>query len=145
MLIEDLLKGIIVQAWDVFISYSTKDRPVIEQISKDLQDQHITVWVDFEQIEPGDVLVRNIENALSKCRFGLICYSRNQLKSVWCNAEYEVLLTKMMNKVDTDTKLMPLIIDDLKIDELPMFAKRLRCVRYSDKEEYGKLLKVLKK
>ncbi|HYT43935.1 MAG TPA: toll/interleukin-1 receptor domain-containing protein, partial [Methylomirabilota bacterium] len=50
--------------YDVFISYSSKDQPIIERLAQDLKAAGISYWVDSEQITFGDSITGKIEEGL---------------------------------------------------------------------------------
>lgn len=148
--IESLLSGIEVEQretdyqWDVFISYSSKDADIVETILDDLKRHGITYWLDKEEILPGDHITRSIESGLKNSRFVMPCFSQNQLKSGWCQAEFEAALTSILSG-KSKQKILPLILDDLNPDDIPPLISNIKWVRYSDKEGYKEILKRLKK
>jgi hypothetical protein len=147
--IEQLLSGIEIEKeethyeWDVFISYSSKDFRIIKTIIEDLKKHRITYWWDDEQIKHGESIMPHIEKGLKGSRVVLACFSHNQLKSGWCRAEYEAVLEKVISGT-TNQKVLPLILDDLTKDEMPILVSNRKFGRYSDKEEFNKILKELK-
>lgn len=130
--------------WDVFISYSSSDKPLVGKITTDLKSNGITYWLDYEQIEPGDKMIQSIEKGLKGSRFVLCCFSRNQLKSGWCRAEYESILDDVINGT-THQIVIPLILDNLKYKKVPPLIRRLKFERYSDPIGYQNILNRLKK
>jgi beta-lactamase class D len=40
--------------YDVFLSYSSKDRKVVRQLAKRLKKDGVRVWFDEWEIKPGD-------------------------------------------------------------------------------------------
>lgn len=129
--------------WDVFISYSTSDRPLVEEIASDLKSNEITYWLDLEQIKPGDHIMQTIVKGLQGSRFVLCCFSHNQLKSGWSRVEYETILNEGITNT-TGQKVLPLILDDLKHDDVPLLIRSYKCERYSDPIGYQNILKRLK-
>ena len=148
--LDQLLSGIEIERedtryiWNVFISYSSKDRPIIETIIGDLNNNRITYWWDKEKLLAGDLVLQTIEKGLQGSRFVLACFSRNQLESGWCHAEYETILSEVFSG-GTDQKVLPLILDDLTHKELPQFIRGLKYEKYSNTDGYRNILKRLKK
>jgi hypothetical protein len=130
--------------WDVFISYSSKDKQIIKKIAADLKRNRISYWLDEDQIEPGDSIAQTIEQGLQRSRFVLCCFSRNQLKSGWSRAEYEAILNKILGG-STNQIVVPLMLDDLTGEEIPLLISSYKFERYSDPKGYQKILKRLKK
>jgi len=82
---------------DVFISYSSKDKKIIDRITADLKAKNVAYWIDFEQIKPGDSIIGRIEHGLASCENILLCYSQHQLESGWCRAEYKAYLFDVLS------------------------------------------------
>jgi hypothetical protein len=40
--------------YDVFLSHSSKDKPVVRELAARLKKDGVRVWLDEEQIKPGD-------------------------------------------------------------------------------------------
>ena len=40
--------------FDVFLSHSSKDKPVVRELAARLQKDGIRVWLDEKQIKPGE-------------------------------------------------------------------------------------------
>jgi uncharacterized membrane protein YkvA (DUF1232 family) len=60
----------------VFISHSWKDKTKAEKLTRYLERfQSIDVWMDSRNLDPGDVLSKEIENALKQMDFVLLVWS----------------------------------------------------------------------
>lgn len=130
--------------YDVFISYSSKDFSIIQKVINDFKNNNITYWIDIEQIEPGDHITPQIEKALNNSRYVMPCFSRNQLKSGWSRVEYSAILHKTLSTTSCHQKVVPLIIDDLEPNELPLLTIDILYTKLSDSRAYQKLLDFLK-
>lgn len=142
--IDDLLTGIKNYKWDLFISYSSKDKGIIKEIISDCKRYGISYWMDREEVVPGDRITDVIEEGLKNSRSFMACFSKNQLKSGWCRAEYKAVWRKIIDG-KSKQKIFVLILDDLDPDDLPFWAIDIEYVRYSDKEGYKRLFKKLQK
>lgn len=144
--VKDLLNGIEAEnvrkkkfAWDVFISYSSLDKEVIQKIARDLQVRGIIYWIDEEQINPGDRFIQKITEGLQNSRFILPCISVNQRKSGWASTEYETILNKIISGV-SEQRVLPLILDDTADADVPPLLSVYRCERFRVAEQYSRLL-----
>ncbi|MFY9610838.1 MAG: toll/interleukin-1 receptor domain-containing protein [Blastocatellia bacterium] len=54
--------------FDVFLSHSSRDKPWATQLAASLEKQGLTVWLDQDQIRPGDDFMKAIERGISQCR-----------------------------------------------------------------------------
>lgn len=125
--------------WEIFISYASKDYSIVEKIVSDLKIRGIRYWLDREQINPGDSFPEKIAEGLQKSRCVLTCFSRNQLQSGWCRVEYTAVLNEVISG-RTGQKVIPLILDDLKQEEIPILLRFYGSERLSDTRGYQKLL-----
>lgn len=73
----------------VFLSYSRKDSPVMEQVRQALRDAGLSVWTD-EGIEPGTPLWKDsIEEAIENAACMVVLLSPDAKKSIWVKRELE--------------------------------------------------------
>lgn len=49
-----------------FISYSSKDRRFVRKLVGDLEAGGVVVWIDEEQITPGDSITEKLAAGISK-------------------------------------------------------------------------------
>jgi hypothetical protein len=42
--------------YDVFISHSSKDKPVVRELANRLKQDGLRVWLDEWEIQPGDMI-----------------------------------------------------------------------------------------
>src|SRR6185369_16592896 len=72
----------------IFISYSSTDRPYVDQLVAVLQQAGIAVWYD-PKIAPGDRYIQVIENALDNCSAVVLVMTRASKASRWVESECE--------------------------------------------------------
>ena len=56
--------------FDVFLSHSAKDKAVVRDVAARLKQDGVRVWLDEEQIKPGDSIPAKIEDGLEHSPFG---------------------------------------------------------------------------
>jgi internalin A len=149
--VKDLLDGIESEnsrmkkyLWNTFICHSSIDKPIVREIVQNLQAQNISYWVDEEQINFGDSIIRKISDGLNSSQSIIVCASANQLKSGWAREEYEIILHKMIGN-KTDQQVFILILDDIDDKDIPPFLSHKAHVTYKNKSEYNKFLAYLRK
>ena len=64
-------------SYDVFLSHSAKDKPVVRELAQRLKADGLRVWFDEWEIRPGDQISRRIEDGLEKSRTLVLCMSAN--------------------------------------------------------------------
>jgi len=129
--------------WNSFLCHSSKDMLAIKKIIKDFQELEISYWIDKEQIKPGDNIIEQITYGLESSSVIIACISSNQLNSGWCRTEYESILQKIISKKTTQ-KIIPLLLEDIFEEQIPLMLRVYRHERYFVSEEYQNLLSFLK-
>lgn len=82
---------------DVFISYSSNDRPKVTRLVEELAEQGFKLWFDQEQILPGDDLVEKMAEGISKCKSFVVCLSPSFEKKPplsWVRMEFKMAIIK---------------------------------------------------
>ena len=65
----------------VFISHSSKDKPAVEQLARELRARGIDAWLDKWEIGPGDDIVASINAGLDAADAGIIVFSQHSRES----------------------------------------------------------------
>lgn len=99
---------------DIFISYSSKDRPWVQQFAKALVSRGWSVWWDRD-IPTGQTFDTIIEQALEGAKCAIVVWSENAVASKWVRSEAADALERMI--------LLPVRIDNAK---LPLEFRRLQ-------------------
>ena len=79
--------------YDVFLSHSAKDKPVVRDVAERLKKDGLRVWFDEWEIRPGDSIERTqsktakIEEGLERSRVLVLCRSANAFGSDWAQWE----------------------------------------------------------
>src|SRR5690349_1945663 len=71
---------------DIFISYSSKDRPWVEQFAKTLEARGWSVWWD-RNIPTGGSFNAVIRKELSAAKCAIVVWSEQSVESEWVQAE----------------------------------------------------------
>jgi TIR domain len=96
----------------VFISYSRRDRPFVDQLVNNLSLRGVKVWQDVKEIKPGANWAKEIQRALFEAAVLLFVASQNSAESSWMAYE----LTEYIEK---GGKIIPIILDDVGASQLP--------------------------
>jgi WD40 repeat protein len=103
---------------DVFISYSRKDIAFARLIQKSLQQSQVDTWIDWERIPVGEKWWTEICDAIQNANVFMFIISRNSIGSPVCKDEIDQALKN--NK-----RIIPILVDDLKPDDIKEFAPDL--------------------
>jgi hypothetical protein len=73
----------------IFISYSHRDTDFVSKFAQDLRSQVGSIWIDSENIVPGQYWDDEIEKGISEANVVLAMLSANTLSSPNCKDEYD--------------------------------------------------------
>jgi len=93
---------------DVFISHSSKDKPVADAICASLEQLSIRCWIAPRDIPPGAIWAESILNAIDDCKIMVLIFSASSNESPHVTRE----LTRAVSK--------SVIIIPFKIEDAPM-------------------------
>lgn len=96
--------------FDVFLSYSAKDRLVVRDIALQLKANKIKVWFDEWQLAIGDSIPHKIELGLESSRVLILCMSRNSFDSDWASIESGTF--RFRDPLNKGRRFLPLRLDD---------------------------------
>ncbi|MFN6483136.1 TIR domain-containing protein [Nostoc sp. DedQUE02] len=124
-------------AFDVFLSYSTKDKAVVHNLAKRLKNDAVRVWLDAWVIEPGDSIPLKVQQGVEQSRTLLMCMSPNYFKSEWGKLEHLSLLFR--DPTNTQRRFIPILIADC---ERPNIIAQFLYIDWRNTldESYDKLL-----
>lgn len=123
--------------YDVFLSHSHKDKPVVHELAERLKCDGARVWLDEWEISPGDMIGLKIEEALEKSRCLVLVLSKHAITSDWVTLERHTAVFR--DPVNRQRRLIPVRLDDVEIgDMLSQFA--YVDWRIASDDEYAKLL-----
>jgi len=126
----------------VFLSYVRQDKEKVKTVYHQLKSLGLNPWMDIENLQPGEIWVEKIEDAIKSSDLVLLCFSRASLnKSGFISKEIDIALKEYHNNKSNETILIPVKLDDSNIPpQLSMF-------QYADltnKEGWDKLINTLK-
>ena len=75
--------------FDAFLSYSRSDVAMAVKLKQALETRGLRVWMDRDEIRPGNQFVADIESALEICKSYLLLVSPNAVRSQWVAEEYQ--------------------------------------------------------
>ena len=104
--------------FDVFLSHSAKDKAVVRELAARLQRDGVRVWLDEEQIKPGDSIPAKIEAGLEHSRVLVLCMSANAFGSDWAQLEAGTCGRRNLrfrDPLNQERRFIPLRLDDAPI------------------------------
>lgn len=126
--------------YDIFLSYSHKDKDIAEKIYEELKIRKYIVWLDAKEIYPGDNLVKKISDGLENSRYLALLLTNNSVASRWVEEEWQSKYLEEINSAST--VILPLLTESC---EVPFFLRKKRYAdfRHSFEEGLKEVLTVL--
>lgn len=84
--------------YDFFISHASEDKnDFVRDLAEALVRSDFKVWYDEFELKVGDSLRKNIDNGLSKSKYGIVIISPNFVKKNWPEYELNGMVAREMN------------------------------------------------
>ena len=99
-------------AYDVFVSYSSRDLNRVIKAASWLRDHGLRVWLDRWMIQPGEPISVKIEEALTFSRVLLAFLSRSALRSDWSLVERHSAIFR--DPAATTRRFVPVLLEKVK-------------------------------
>ena len=124
--------------YDVFLSHSSKDKPVVRLLAERLRADGVRVWFDEWVLQPGANIPHEIEQGLERSRRLVLCMSANAFGSDWTNLEGSTF--RFSDPLNKDRRFIPLRMDDAPIRGSLEQFKYIRWQPEHREEDYALLL-----
>jgi hypothetical protein len=102
-------------SFDVFLSHSSHDKPVVRALAERLRDDGLRVWFDEWEIKLGDAIPSAIDAGLGQARHLIFCMSHHSLGSDWVLLEAQTL--RFRDPMNRQRRLLPVLLDDSPIPD----------------------------
>lgn len=116
----------------IFLSHSSKDKPFVEHLAKDILALDIEVWLDKWEMRVGDSLYDKIAQGLETSDYLVVVLSKNSVNSSWVRKELNAFLCDEISS--NNVKILPVLIDDCSI---PIFLREKLYADFRDDYESG--------
>ena len=127
--------------YDVFLSHSSKDKPVVRELAERLRADGVRVWFDEWEIQLGDPILSKIEQGLEESRILILAMSANAFGSDWVSLERGTAMFR--DPQNKQRRFIPLRLDDSPIKET---LKQFLYVdwRRKDEKQYRQLYETIR-
>lgn len=124
--------------YDVFLSYSSKDKQIVLDLAERLKKDGLRVWLDRWVIQPGDSIPLELQYGLEQSRTLVMCMSPAYFTlSEWGTLEHYTVLFR--DPTNSQRRLIPLLIENCTVPD--MLAQFLYIDwRTPSNESYDRLL-----
>jgi guanylate kinase len=118
------------EAFDIFLSHNSKDKPLVEEIASTLDSVGIRPYLDMWHLIPGDPWQEILDNAISRSKACGVCVSNSGI-GPWQNEEMRSFIEKRVK--DNSVRVIPILLPGTTQDtitNLPPFLSRLQYVDF---------------
>lgn len=112
--------------YDVFLSYSSEDKIIVQHIADKLTENGLRVWFDDKVIPYGADILLEVERGISDSRYFIFCASESSLKSEYALAERHIV--NFRDPANKSQRFIPLILNDNL--NLPDALRRFKHINY---------------
>lgn len=74
--------------YDVFLSYSSKDKDIVHPLAERLKQDGVRVWLDKWVIQPGDPISMKIQHGIEKSRTLFMFMAPDYFEAEWGKLEH---------------------------------------------------------
>ena len=124
------------QRFDCFLSHNSADKPWVIRLKDELQKQGLKVWLDQNEIRPGDLFVEALERGIKESKSVVLVVSPEAMTSGWVKEEYSRAFA-LAQSPNEPVQLIPIILRDA---ELPGFLKNRSWVDFRDESSFQQSL-----
>ena len=89
----------------------------------------------------GESWVEEIENSLGQSKHFILVCTKTSMRSKWVKREYRTFFNHCYD--EGKRRLIPLLIEDYKINDLPLFLRNLQAFRYIEDESLSSIISLL--
>lgn len=106
--------GALAPSFDVFFSYHSGDARWVARLKTALEAKGLKVWLDSDQILPGDRFAEALERGLQSSKSVTLIVSSGSLQSDWVKEEYYRALG-LANASGHSLRLIPVLIESVVV------------------------------
>jgi hypothetical protein len=102
----------------VFISYAHSDKEFVDKLAVQLVQRNARVWVDRWELNVGDSILNNMQNAIQDASALIVVLSKASVESEWCKKELSAGLIRELD--ERRVVVLPALLEDCTI---PVFLR----------------------
>jgi tetratricopeptide (TPR) repeat protein len=114
-------------SFDAFLCHASTDAPWTRRLKNALAGNGLKVWLDSDEIRPGERFVPALEKGLAECETVVVVVSPEAMRSGWVTDEYSACLARTK-------RVIPCL---LRGAELPLFLANRQCVDFRDESRFS--------
>ena len=117
----------------VFISYSTYDKAIMQKVAKSLMQKGITTWTNKSDIKVGSEFQKEIQKGIERADTILYLISEDAISSQYCQEEIQYATS--LNK-----RILTMLVRPTSLDDIPAEVLAIQFIdltEHEEEEKYG--------
>jgi hypothetical protein len=102
----------VIEMLQIFVSYASADSAVAAMIVEGLRSRNLNVWLDADELPPGDHWSESIHTTITASAYFLLLLSKHSVQSSWIAHEVEGVLKELQSR---DVTFLPVLLEDCDI------------------------------
>ena len=98
--------------FDIFLSYKSENGEWVNKLKDSLAKRGITVWLDKDEIRPGDLFVEALEDGIESSKAVGLVVTPESMNSSWVKEEYYRAVALSRNR---NLQLIPILLKDTEL------------------------------
>ncbi|MTJ08944.1 MULTISPECIES: TIR domain-containing protein [unclassified Anabaena] len=115
----------------VFLSYSEKEREVMEKIANILMRESFTVWTNKTDIQSGADFIESIYRGIEEADNVVFLMSPASLQSEYCQMELSYACSQKK-------RIIPLLIEQVEVEQIPVELRTLQFIDLTEQQQQEK-------
>jgi len=105
----------------VFLSHASADKPLVDAMRRALDDSGHVAWLDARELRGGEILDRQLPEAIEQTDAFLVFVSPVALQSSWVGRELTIALEIQKQRGRDKFPVVPLAVDGMRLGVLEQF------------------------
>lgn len=119
------------RTYEVFLSYSSRDRAWVSEFAAALRDAGVKSWFDVSDLAPGERWQERIQEALRDSNTLVVILSPNSVESPWTFFELGAAVADRK-------RIIPVLTEDVEVTHVPLLLKQFQFLKEESPREAGK-------
>lgn len=116
---------IVQREFDVFLSHNSKEKPTVRRLAKKLRKEGLRVWIDEDELRPGQPWQDSLEDIIETCKSAAILVGESGF-GPWYDREVRSCLNEFVSR---GLPVVPVLLPNCDVvPELPLFLKEFTWV-----------------
>lgn len=117
--------------YDIFLSYSNKDKSWVAEFVSALKEAGIKTWFDVHELAPGERWDEKIQQALRESSVIVVILSENSVDSPW-------IFFELGAAIADKKRIIPVLFGDIESKRIPSLLRRFQFLKETSPTEAGK-------